>query len=107
MNVLLKVPVIIILSVVGVIAMLALCGCAMWSFIYLIRYRLLKTEVNRERYKISRKNDIISVIIAAVTVVFVVLLLIYGVPFVIENIDLSKIPQPELPLNGGTAYERG
>ncbi|MCM1060982.1 MAG: hypothetical protein NC452_11920 [Eubacterium sp.] len=105
MNVLLKVLIIMVLSVVGVIAMLALCGCARWSFIYLIRYRLLKMEVKQERYTISRKNDIISIIIAAITLVFVAMLLIYGVPFVIENIDLSKIPQPELPLNGGAAYE--
>lgn len=64
-------------------------------------------EVKQERYRINRKNDIISIIIAAVTLIFVALLLIYSVPFVIENIDLSKIPQLELPLNGGAAYERG
>lgn len=94
-----KVILIILLSIVGTIAMLAICGCARWSFSYLIRYRMLKMEVKQAKYAPSRKNDILSVIIAAATLVFAALLLIYGVPFVTENIDLSKIPQPDLSLN--------
>lgn len=88
---------IMLLALVGTVAMIALCGCARWSFIYLIRYRLLKMDVNQKRYTISTQNDILSVIIAFVTLAVVVALIIYGVPFVIEHI--SELPTPELPLS--------
>ena len=77
--------------------MLALCSCARWSFIYLIRYRLLKMEVKRECYVLSRKHDVLAVIIAIITLAVVAVLLIYGLPFVMEHI--SELPTPELPLS--------
>lgn len=83
---------------VGTIVMLALCGCARWSFVYLIRYRLLKMEVKRECYVLSRKHDILAIIIASITLAVVVFLVIYGLPFIIEHI--SELPEPfGLPLN--------
>lgn len=87
---------IMMLALVGTVAMLALCGCARWSFIYLIRYRLLKMEVHQKRYTLSARNDVLSVTIAFIALAVVVALIIYGVPFVIEHI--SEIPMPELPL---------
>ena len=93
-----KVILIILLAIVGTIAMLALCGCARWSFIYLIRYRLLKMEAVKERYALSMKNDIRAVIIAGVTLAVAVLMLIYGLPFVVEH--FSELPEPfGLPLS--------
>ena len=92
-----KVILIIILSLVGTIAMLTLCGCALWSFVYLIRYRLLKMEGNQERYAISKKNDVMAIIIAIITLAVISALLIYGLPFVMEHI--SELPLPTLPSN--------
>lgn len=91
-----KVILIMLLALVGTVAMIALCGCARWSFIYLIRYRLLKMEIKQNRYTISTRNDVLSVIIALVTLAVVVVLIIYGVPFVTEHI--SELPMPEFPL---------
>ena len=91
-----KVILIMLCALVGTIAMLALCGCARWSFIYLIRYRLLKMEVKLERYSPSGKHDILAVIIAVITLVVVAVFLIYGLPFVIDHI--SELPIPESPL---------
>ena len=81
---------IILCALVGTVAMLALCGRARWSFIYLIRYRLLKMEVKQSHYVLSRKNDIMAVIIAIVTLAVVAVLLIYGLPFVVRHI--SELP---------------
>ena len=93
-----KVILIMLCALVGTIAMLALCGFARWSFIYLIRYRLLKMEVKQERYARSGKHDIMAVIIAFITLVFVAALIVYGLPFVVEHI--SELPEPfALPLN--------
>lgn len=86
---------IMLLALVGTVAMIVLCGCARWSFIYLIRYRLLKMEVKQKRYGISTRNDVLSVMIALVTLAVVALLIIYGLPFVIEHI--SELPTSELP----------
>ena len=94
----LMVPVIMLCAVLGTIGMLALCGCSRWGFIYLIRYRLLKREVKQSRYAVCMKHDILSAIIAVITLITVVLLLIYGVPFVAKHIDLSKIPMPDVKL---------
>lgn len=91
-----KVILIMLLALVGTVAMIALCGCAGWSLIYLIRYRLLKKEVNQKRYTPSRRNDILSVMIAFVTFAVAVVLIIYGAPFVLEHI--SELPSPELTL---------
>lgn len=91
-----KVILIMLLALVGTVAMIALCGCARWSLIYLIRYRLLKKEVNQKRYTLSTRNDILSVMIAFVTFAVVVVLIIYGAPFVLEHI--SELPIPELTL---------
>ncbi len=87
---------IMLCALVGTVAMLALCGCARWSFIYLIRYRLLKTEAKRDCYIPSTKHDIMAVMIAVITLAAVVLILVYGVPFVIEHI--SELPIPQSPL---------
>lgn len=93
-----KVVLIILCALVGTIAMLALCNCALWSFIYLIRYRLLKMEVKQERYTLTGKHDIIAVIIVIITLAAAAVLLIYGLPFVMEHI--SELPEPfGLPLN--------
>lgn len=89
-----KVIGIILLSIIGTISMLALCGCAQWSFIYLIRCRFLKLEVNHVYYALSRKNDIKAAIIAVLTLAVTAVLLIFGLPFVIEHI--SELPIPEL-----------
>lgn len=90
-----KVISIILLSLIGTVAMIVLCGCSRWSFIYLIRYRLLKMEVKQKKYGISTRNDVLSVMIALVTLAVVALLIIYGVPFVIEHI--SELPISEFP----------
>ena len=87
-----KVILIILCALVGTIAMLALCGCARWSFIYFIRYRLLKMEVKQERYVLSGKHDIMAAIIAIITLAAVAALLIYGLPFVVKHI--SELPEP-------------
>lgn len=89
-----KVILIMLLALVGTVAMIALCGCARWSFIYLIRYRLLKMEVKQKKYTISLRNDVLSIIITLATLAVVAVLIIYGVPFVIEHI--SELPMPEL-----------
>lgn len=94
----LQVPVIMLCAVLGTIGMLVLCGCSRWGFIYLIRYRLLRMEVKKSRYELCMKHDILSVIIAVITLIAVALLLIYGVPFVVEHIDFSKIPFPNIQL---------
>ena len=91
-----KVILIMLLALVGTVAMIALCGCAGWSLIYLIRYRLLKKEVHQKRYTLSTRNDILSVMIAFVTFAVAVVLIIYGAPFVLEHI--SELPIPELTL---------
>ena len=89
---------IMLCAIVGTIAMLALCGCARWCFIYLIRYRILKMEVKQERYALTGKHDILAVIIAILTLAVTAVLMIYGVPFVAEHI--SELPEPfGLPLN--------
>lgn len=98
MSSILQVPVIMLCAVLGTAGMLVLCSCSRWSFIYLIRYRLLKTEVKKSLYALCRKHDILSVIIAAITLIVVGFLLVYGVPFVVENIDLSKIALPNIKL---------
>lgn len=87
-----KVILIMLCALIGTIAMLALCGCARWSFIYLIRYRLLKMEVKQERYVLSGKHDIAAAIIAVITLAVVAVLLVYGLPFVVEHI--SELPEP-------------
>lgn len=93
-----KVILIILLALVGTIAMFTLCGCAQWSLIYLIRYRLLKMEAKQERYVLSRINDIKAAIIAVITFAVVAVLLTYGLPFVFEHI--SELPAPfGLPLS--------
>lgn len=93
-----KVILIILCALVGTIAMLALCGCAWWSFIYLIRYRLLKMEVKQERYALTGKHDVMAAVIAVFTLAVAVLLLVYGVPFVVDHI--SELPEPfALPLD--------
>lgn len=86
-----QVILIILLSIIGTIAMLFLCGCSRWSFIYLIRYRLLKMEIHDEKYTLNRKHDILSVCIAIITLVVVALLLMYGLPIVMDNIDQLPI----------------
>lgn len=83
----LKVIAIILCSLFGTIALLALCGCARWSFIYLIRYRLLKMEVKKNHYEINIKHDILSIVIAVLTLIAVALLLIYGLPIIFDNAD--------------------
>ncbi len=93
-----QVILIILCALVGTIAMLAVCGCARWSFIYLIRYRLLKMEVKQERYVLTGKHDIMAAVITVLTLAVAVLLLVYGVPFVADHI--SELPEPfGLPLN--------
>lgn len=88
---------IILLSLIGTIIMITLCGGALWSFIYLIRYRLLRMNVKQERYAPSRKKDTIAIIIAILTLAVVAVLLIFGLPFVLEHI--SEFPAPfGLPL---------
>ena len=91
----LSVPVIMACAVVGTIAMLILVGAARWSFIYLIRYRLLKREVKNQHFAVSTKNDVLSIIIAIVALIAVAIMLIYGVPFVVKHI--SELPILELP----------
>lgn len=89
---------IMLCAIVGTIGMLALCGYARWSFIYLIRYRMLKMEVKQERYALTGTHDILAVIIAIITLAVTAVLMIYGVPFVAEHI--SELPEPfGLPLN--------
>ncbi len=92
MPAILHVPVIMLCAVLGTVGMLVLCGCSRWGFIYLIRYRLLKMSVAKSRYEPCMKHDILSIIIAGITLIAVVLMVIYGAPFVAEHIDLSKIP---------------
>lgn len=91
------VPVIMVCAIIGTVALLVLAGTARWSFIYLIRYRLLKREVANQRFVVSTKNDIFSIAISIVTLIVVVAMLIYGVPFVFEHI--SELPTPGLSLN--------
>ena len=90
-----KVILIMLLSLIGAVAMIALCGCARWSFIYLIRYRLLKMQVKQQKYAISTRNDVLSVMIVLVTLAVTAILIIYGVPFVIEH--FSELPTPQIP----------
>lgn len=93
-----KVILIILCALVGTIAMLVLCSCARWSFIYLIHYRFLKMEVKQERYTLTGKHDIMAAIFTVLTLAVAVLLLVYGAPFVVEHI--SELPEPfGLPLN--------
>lgn len=94
----LYVPVIMLCAVLGTIGMLVLCGCSRWGFTYLIRYRLLKMEVKKSRYTLCMKHDILAVIIAVIALLAVALMVIYGVPFVAEHIDLSKVPLPDVAL---------
>ena len=94
-----EVLLIILCALVGTIALLTLCGCARWSFIYLLRCRLLKREAAQARYVLSTKNDIKAAIIAALTLAIVVILLIYGLPFVAEHI--SELPERLAPPSNG------
>lgn len=86
---------IILCSLVGTIAMLAFCGCVMWSFVYMIRYRLLKREVTQKRYTTSRTHDFAAVTIALLALAGTSVLLAFGLPFVAEHI--SELPLPTLP----------
>ena len=98
MNSILTVPVIMLCAMLGTIGMLALCRCSIWSFVYLIRYRLFNAEVKKGYYTLCAKHDILSVLIAIITLIVVRLLLVYGLPFVVKNIDLSKIPLSDIKL---------
>lgn len=82
-----KIVMIILLSLIGAVVLIELCKCARWSFIYLIRYRLLKMEVKQSCYELTVKRDVLSIVIALLTLTFVVLLLVYGLPVVLENTD--------------------
>lgn len=95
MPTILMVPMIMLCAVLGTVGMLILCGCSRWGFIYLIRYRLLKMEVKRNRYALCMKHDILSVVIVVVTLTVVAFMVTFGVPFVAEQIDLSKIAMPK------------
>lgn len=90
-----KVLLIMLLAAIGTAAMIVLCGAARWSFIYLIRCRFLKRESTQERYALTRRNDIVAGVIAIITLIVTVLLLAYGLPFVIDNI--SKLPFNDTP----------
>lgn len=82
-----KIVMIILLSLIGAVVLIELCKCSRWSFIYLIRYRLLKMEVKQSCYELTAKHDILSIVIALLTLMVVVLLLVYGLPVVLENTD--------------------
>lgn len=82
-----KIIMIILLSLIGAVVLIALCKCARWSFIYLIRYRLLKMEVKQSCYELTAKHDVLSIVIALLTLTVAVLLLIYGLPIILENTD--------------------
>lgn len=82
-----KIVMIILLSLIGAVVLIELCKCARWSFIYLIRYRLLKMEVKQSCYELTAKHDVLSIVIALLTLTVVVLLLVYGLPVVLENTD--------------------
>lgn len=82
-----KIIMIILLSLIGAVVLIALCKCARWSFIYLIRYRLLKMEVKQPCYESTAKHDVLSIVIALLTLTVTALLLIYGLPVVLKNMD--------------------
>lgn len=90
-----KIVMIILLSLIGAVALIALCKCARWSFIYLIRYRLLRMEVKQPCYELTAKHDALSIVVALLTLTFVVLLLVYGLPIVLENMDFFTNPLDE------------
>ncbi|MCM1488151.1 MAG: hypothetical protein NC203_07275 [Firmicutes bacterium] len=90
-----KVISIILLSLIGTVIMIFLCGTAIWSFTYLIRCCLLKKKAAQGNYKATKNRTIFAVIVAAVTLIAFACLLIFGLPFVIENIDFSEIPLPD------------
>ena len=91
-----KVLFIILLAAAGSAGMIVLCGSSRWSFIYLIRYRLLKFESEKSKYTVSAKHDVCAVVIAVATLAVVVLILVYGVPVLREHLSfVDGVPHIE------------
>ena len=91
-----KVLLIILLAAVGSAGMIVLCGVSRWSFIYLIRYRLLKFGSEKSKYAVSVKRDVCAVVIAVITLAVVALILVYGIPVLREHLSfVDGVPRIE------------
>ena len=75
---------IMLLSTIGSVVLIVLCGSSMWSFIYLIKYRLLKYPTHTARNEVSAMHDIVATVICLISLVVFVAMLIYGMPIVIK-----------------------
>lgn len=81
-----QVILIMLLATIGSVALILLCGISVWSFIYLFR-RIIKKNDTQGKYLKNTSKDIIAVISVIVTIIVVALLIIYGLPIIIENKD--------------------
>lgn len=91
-----KILLIILLATAGSAGMIVLCGASRWSFIYLIRYRLLKFESEKSKYAISAKHDVCAAVIAVITLAVVALILIYGIPILRQHLSfVDGVPHIE------------
>lgn len=81
---------IMLLATVGTIALVFLCRGSQWGFVYLVKYRLLKKSPERRFYEPSTRHDVLAAIACIVTLIVVALLLMYGLPIIIENADWFK-----------------
>lgn len=83
---------VMLLATIGTITLVFLCKGSQWGFNYLVKYRLLKKPPEKRYYEPSTRHDVLAVIACIVTFIAVVLLLVYGLPIIIENADWFQEP---------------
>lgn len=83
---------IMLLSTIGIVALIGLCGGSIWGFIYLIKYRLMRYPAHTARNEVSTVHDIAAIIICLISLAAVAVILIYGMPIVMKYLpDMDKM----------------
>lgn len=83
---------IMLLSTIGSVVLIGLCGGSIWAFIYIIKYRLLKYPAQTAINKVSTAHDIVAIIFCLISLAAVAVMLIYGMPIVLKYLpDMDKL----------------
>ena len=83
---------IMLLSTIGSVVLIGLCGGSIWGFIYLIKYRLMKYPTHTAKNKVSTSHDIAAIIFCLISLAAVAVMLIYGMPIVMRYLpDFNEL----------------
>lgn len=75
---------IILLSTIGSVVLIGLCRGSVWGFVYLIRYRLMKRPAHTARNEVSTAHDIAAIVICLISLLAAAVMLIYGMPIIMQ-----------------------